>query len=492
MVLSKRAIHKPYRAEAWLDDSEKSYAPPGPVDASIAVNEILKLEAETIFRAGLEAVDPRLLITSILEREGDQLTVQGKRYQLNSNLKVVAFGKAVLGMIRATEDILGDHIVSGFANIPVGGQAALREVKPDLLPEPDSKVVINEGAANNLPDRSAMRGAQIILDTATQATADDILLVLISGGGSALLPYPAEDITLGEKLFTTSVLAENEATINELNTVRKHLSAIKGGHLAKAAGKAKVLTLILSDVIGDHLDTIASGPTVPDHSTFQDCWDIIQYRGVSKHLPPPVLERIDLGRKGKLPETPKPKASFFSNTQNVIVGNNKMAVQAAARKARNLGYNPLVLSTYIQGVGREVGRVYSAIALEVLQTGHPVPSPACIIGAGETTVRVKGTGTGGRNQEIALNAAIDLDGIQDVLLLCGGTDGQDGPTDAAGAFADGNTFARAKALGIDARRHLQENDSYTFFSKMNNLFITQLTGTNVMDLQVLLVNPEQK
>jgi glycerate 2-kinase len=447
----------------------------------------LRKDAEDIFRTCLEGVMPARLMHGKLERIDNTLVVDGQRYQLNHNVRIIAFGKAALGMIRAVEDILYDHVVGGYANIPVGAVNALGKSKPQLLPDSKSKVTLNEGAANNIPDKAAEKGARDIYEMACRAHKDDLLIVLISGGGSALLPLTAECIALDEKKVTTGMLSKSGATINELNAVRKHISTIKGGLLARAAAHATVVALMISDVLDDPLDVIASGPTCPDTSTFADALAVLNKYGLSNKVPSSVLNRLMDGEKGILPETPKVGDPAFDRVQNVIIGNNAIAVKAAKDRAGDLGYNTLVLTTLMRGEAREIAHACVAVAREVVKSGSPVTAPACIICSGETTVSVRGKGFGGRNQELALSAAMDLDACKDILLLSGATDGQDGPTDAAGAFADGDTIRRAEALGLDAVKYLQRNDSYNFFSKLDDLFFTGLTGTNVMDIQIILV-----
>jgi hydroxypyruvate reductase len=314
-----------------------------------------------------------------------------------------------------------------------------------------------------------------------------LILCLISGGASALLPLPAPPIALEEKQAVTQMLLASGASIQEINAVRKHLSAIKGGQLARMARPAKVISLLLSDVVGDQLDVIGSGPTAPDASTFADAQSVLDKYGLSARLPAAVRERIAAGVRGDLPETPKENDPAFRRTRNFIVGSNRLAVDAAEARARQLGFEPLVLSTTMEGETREVARVHAAIAREVVASGRPVKRPACLISGGETTVTLRGGGLGGRNQEFVLAAAIELAGCPGVVVLSAGTDGTDGPTDAAGAIADGTTVAAAAAKGLDARRYLADNDSFHFFEAAGGLLITGPTRTNVMDVRLVLV-----
>jgi hydroxypyruvate reductase len=313
---------------------------------------------------------------------------------------------------------------------------------------------------------------------------------LISGGGSALATWPVEGVSLADLQVATDALLRSGATINELNAVRKHLDRVKGGGIARIAGakRAQVLSLILSDVVGDPLDVIASGPTSPDSTTFADAWKVIESRGLAENIPSAIREHLLAGRRGEIQDTPKPGDALFERVQNVIVGSNRQAAQAAVKRAEELGFNALLLSTFVEGEAREVARVAAALAKEVVRYDQPVKKPACLVWGGETTVTVHGKGKGGRNQELALAAAIALDGWNGVLVKALGTDGTDGPTDAAGAIATGGTVVRARALGIDASVMLADNDAYHFFAPLGDLIITGPTGTNVNDLFFILVD----
>jgi hydroxypyruvate reductase len=289
------------------------------------------------------------------------------------------------------------------------------------------------------------------------------------------------------KQHTTKLLLNSGANIVEMNTVRKHLSSIKGGWLAALAHPARVLSLILSDVIGNSLDVIGSGITAPDSSTYADAVEILKRYELLSRVPAAVRERLEQGARGEAPETPKADHPAFSRTQNLIVGSNDLALNAARDRAKTLGYNPLVLSSFIEGETRDVARVHAAIAKEIRANQRPLRAPACIISGGETTVTIRGNGKGGRNQEFALAAAMDIDGLDGVVMLSGGTDGTDGPTDAAGAIADGMTARRARDRRLNAREYLADNDSYSFFDPLGDLIRTGPTGTNVMDVRLVLV-----
>jgi len=310
-------------------------------------------------------------------------------------------------------------------------------------------------------------------EIAAEAGPRDLLIGVISGGASALTPAPVPPMTLSQKQEMTKKLLASGATIHEINTVRKHLSSFKGGQLARRAYPAKTIALILSDVIGDDLDVIGSGPTVGDRSTVADARA--------------VLAKYKIAQTAEFHETPKPDDPAFERVQNIIVGSNEQAIDAAARQARALGYRTMVLSTMIEGETREVAGVHAAIAKEILATGRPLRPPACVLSGGETTVTIRGSGLGGRNQEFVLAAAIALEGSGPVTVLSAGTDGTDGPTDAAGAIADSSTVGRARAFGMDAAQFLANNDSYHFFERIEGLIKTGPTGTNVMDIRGVLV-----
>jgi glycerate 2-kinase len=420
----------------------------------------LRRQALRIFRAALKAADP---YQAVLRR----LRIDPAPYR---NIFVIGAGKASAQMARAIERLLGTRISGGLISVKDGHGAKLRRIE------------IHE-CGHPLPDARGVASARRIAQIASQAGPDDLVICLISGGASALLPLPAPPITLAEKQKTTRLLLHCGASIHEINCVRKHISRIKGGQLARLAYPATLLTLILSDVIGDDLDVIGSGPTVPDRSTFADARAIFEKYRIWNKLPFPVRDRLS----SAVEETPKPGDKIFENTNNIIVGSNALAVNAAAIEARRLGFHTLVLSTFIEGEAREVARVHVAIAKEIRATGRPLKTPACVISGGETTVTIRSSGLGGRNQEFALAAALDIAGLRDVAILSAGTDGTDGPTDAAGAIAYGTTLAHAEKLGLDAAAFLAHNDSYRFFETTGDLIKTGPTGTNVADVQVILV-----
>lgn len=437
----------------------------------------LRGDAAAIFESGLKAVDPVKAIKKRLKLENGILSLEGRKYNLAEyeNIYVVGMGKAAASMARAIEDILGELITQGIVNVKYGDSVPLKIIK------------INE-AGHPVPDESGLRGTKEIVELLEKSGIDDLVICLISGGGSALLPLPAGDITLEDKQYLTTALLHCGATIHEINALRKQISAVKGGRLARLAYPSTLISLILSDVIGDNLDVIASGPTVPDTHSFHDCLGIIDKYELKERAPGAVIEFIEKGCLGVHEGTPKPNDPVFERTQNVVIASNITAVSAAKDKAEELGYNSFLLSTFIHGETEEVAKVHTAIAKEIICSGNPVGRPACIISGGETTVTIEGEGLGGRNQEFVLAAAIDIEGLEDVVVLSAGTDGTDGPTDAAGAIADGATVNRARELGLDAYAHLSENDSYNFFKPLGDLLVTGPTHTNVMDIRLVLVS----
>lgn len=431
---------------------------------------------EQIFLKGLLAVDPERAVHNWVKRSGSELRVADRTYALDGFRKIILIGagKGTAPMARAIEEILGKWLTEGFIVVKYGHGLLLEKTK-----------VMEAG--HPIPDGAGIEATRFLLARLEECTKEDLVLCAFSGGGSALLPYPSPPVSFSEKQETTRLLLQSGAGIDEINAVRKHLSKSKGGALAKAAYPAAVVSLILSDVIGDRLDVIASGPTVPDSSTFGECLEILKRYRLTERIPKSVFKYLKDGAKGVHPETPKVGDPVFRRVQNVIVGSNRAALVAAEKEAALLGYNTVILSSRIQGEAREVAQVLAAIGKEIRESGHPVVAPACILAGGETTVSIRGEGKGGRNQELALSAAIALDGWEDIFLLSAGTDGTDGPTDAAGAFADGSTCLEARRAGLDPRNFLSRNDAYNFFNPLGGLLKTGPTRTNVMDLIFLLV-----
>jgi hydroxypyruvate reductase len=343
-------------------------------------------------------------------------------------------------------------------------------------------------AGHPIPDQNGYEGAKRIQGLLKESGPKDLVIFLLSGGGSALLPFPAEGIGLKEKQEVTQLLLDCGADIKEINTIRKHISQMKGGWLARWAYPSTVIGFILSDVVGDQLDVIGSGPSVPDPSTFDEAWEILKKYDLLNEISPSIQKHLRLGKEGGKKETPKPGDVVFERVYNSLIGSNILALRAAEKEATSLGLNTLVLSSSIVGETREAARFHTAIAKEVVSSGNPIPKPACILSGGETTVTIKGNGLGGRNQEFVLAGALEINGIKKVVLLSGGTDGTDGPTDATGAMADHTTVQRAKSMGLDPKAHLENNDAYPFFQKLGDLLITGPTHTNVMDVRILLVD----
>ena len=424
----------------------------------------LRRDALSIFKAALKAADPEAAVASRLERED---------FGCYRNIYVVGAGKAGAAMAHAAERVLGRRITRGVVNVKYGHVAKLRRIEMNECGHP-------------VPDKHGVDGARLIAQIAAGAGSDDLVLCLISGGASALLPLPPDPITLEEEQEVTKLLLACGASIHEINAIRKHLSGIKGGLLARLAWPAAVLSLLLSDVIGDYLDVIGSGPSAPDASTFASARAILEKYGILERVPAAVRERIEKGASGAIPETPKQGDRIFTRVRNVVIGSNRLAVDAAAARARQLGLRTMVLSTFVEGETREIARMHAAIAKEIAHAGHPLKPPACIITGGETTVTIRGDGLGGRNQEFVLAAAIDIAGLPNVVVMSAGTDGSDGPTDAAGAIADGRTMGRDPR----APDFLARNDSYHYFEGLRDLIVTGPTNTNVMDVRLILVGEQ--
>jgi glycerate 2-kinase len=419
----------------------------------------LRRDARAILKAALAAANPAAMVETALRsrRELD-------RYE---HIFVVGAGKAGGTMAHAAERVLGRRITAGCVAVKDGDAAKSRRIELRASGHP-------------VPDERGVAAAGRIAELCSGAGPRDLVLCLLSGGASALLPAPAPPVTLAEKQETTKLLLSSGATIHQINAVRKHISSIKGGRLAKLAALARVVTLALSDVVGDQLDVIGSGPTAPDASTFADALAVLDRFSLRARVPKSVREKLEAG----LEETPKPGDPMFEKVENLIVGSNQKALEAAAGKAKALGHRTLILASTIEGETCDVARMHAAIARQIREYGQPLKPPACVISGGETTVTIRGEGKGGRNQEFALAAAIDIAGLEKTLILSAGTDGTDGPTDAAGAIADGETCSRST---IDAAQALAQNHSYPFFEKLGDLIITGSTGTNVMDLHLLLV-----
>lgn len=467
---------------------------PGPRGWNEAVLQLLSsagIQAETpstiltrIFSAAIAAVDPYRAVLNATKFENNCLIIDGAIYPLAgyNRIVVVGAGKGTARMAMAVETLLGERISSGLVIVKEGHAT------------PPGRIEQIE-ASHPVPNKAGINGAQRILDMARTADEETLIICLLSGGASALLVAPVAGITLQDKQEVTSLLLKAGASISELNAVRKHLSAIKGGKLAQAAYPAQMVTLILSDVIGDRLDVIASGPTAPDASSFVDAWTVLGKYGLQEKIPLRVATYLQNGIAGAEPETVKTGAPCLSKTQNVIVGGISLALKAAQKKARQLGLASEVVTAQLQGEARGAANLLAQQARATL-ANLTIGEQLCLLFGGETTVTVTGDGKGGRNQELALCFAIEIDGQEGITLLGAGTDGNDGPTDAAGALVDGHTVKLARHLGIEPADYLAKNDSYGFFHRLDELsgghshFKPGPTGTNVMDITVILLSKD--
>jgi glycerate-2-kinase len=427
-----------------------------------------------LIRRALEAVDAGVALRRAVVKQGDVLRIGSRRYDLRRYDRVVAVGagKATAPMARALEGVLGRRLDSGLVIVKYGHSV------------PTSRIVVEE-AGHPLPDQAGQRAADRLRAIAASLTARDLLIVLLSGGASSLMPSPVRGLTLADKHRVTQQLLRCGATIREINAVRKHLSCLKGGRLAEST-RATVATLILSDVLGDDVSAIASGPTVPDPSTFQDAVDILNRYGISRTIPQRVCRYLENGRRGLVPETPKPGAKLFRRVHHCIVGNIEAAVVTATQTARAAGLRTVVHSVKVVGEAGTAGRKFGALARRIVDAGDPVRRPCCVVAGGETTVTVTGNGKGGRAQEFAAAAAQAIAGLKNVWVAAIGTDGTDGPTDAAGAVVTGETADRARRLGVDLNRALAQHNSYPALKRLGSHIVTGPTGTNVNDLYLLL------
>jgi glycerate 2-kinase len=434
--------------------------------------------AAELQQAALDAVDPATAINRHVRREGTDLIVAGRCYKLDDyeRVFVIGGGKAATPMTAAIAGLLDEQLDQGVLVTKYGHAGGVGSPSSAFDPSAFNIQIIEAG--HPVPDDNSVRGAQAVADLASRATTQDLVICLISGGGSALLTLPVPSLTLSGLQELTDALLRSGATIDEINAVRKHCSRIKGGNLARLVAPADVITLILSDVVGDPLDVIASGPTVPDTTTVTDAREVLERYGIYG----------DPENVSFLQETPKPGDIVFERVQHVLIGSNRQGAMAAVKKARELGFDALLLSTYIEGEAREVAKVAAGLAKGMHLHSDPLSPPACLVWGGETTVTVRGDGKGGRNQELALAAALALEGWTRVLVMALATDGTDGPTNAAGAVATGDTIGRARELGLDPWAALASNDSYHFFEALGDLILTGPTGTNVNDLLFVLVD----
>jgi len=437
-------------------------------------------EARRLVLNGLEEAlklaDPNSFLSRRVSRVNDVLQIDEWKFNLNNFKRIflVGAGKAGASMAAFIEFILRDKLTEGWVNVPKGSKASFSL----------RKVTIHE-ASHPIPDEASVAGALKVVEIVEKAEAEDLVICVLSGGGSSLMAYPREGLTLKDKQEIIRRLMLAGADIKELNCVRKHLSSIKGGWLAKKAYPATVISLILSDVIGDDLSVIASGPTAPDDSTFNDVEEILLRYNIWGEASESVKTFISKGKKGLIKETPKKDDECFSKTFNFIIGSNREVCIKLLEFYKKAGLNAIFLTSQLNGEAKNAGGFYSAILREVDSSNNPASKPCAIIIGGETTVTVKGEGLGGRNQEAMAYACIKIDGINGASIASIGTDGIDGVTDAAGAIIDGFTFQRSRKLGLNLKKILQNNDSYHFFKALNDLIFTGPTGTNVNDITII-------
>nr|WP_321402513.1 glycerate kinase [uncultured Desulfobacter sp.] len=446
-------------------------------------------DLKTIYQAAIKRVDPYTMVQSRVTLDGNTLNIRLDEREIHLSLDkfqkiyVIGAGKATAPMARAMEEILGGKLSGGIISVKTGHTDTLNKI--DIIE-----------AAHPVPDENSRVAAQQIIDMAEKGDETTLFINLISGGGSALLACPRQcrdaSITLGDKQKTTELLLACGADINEINRVRKLLSGVKGGKLARHMYPATSVNLILSDVVGDDLSAIASGPTAPDTTTVNQVLGIIKKYDLAARLPSRVAKLLESEAMQRSDNDPLTDDKIFAKVHNVLLGNNLSALNAARQKAQSLGYNTLVISSRITGEAREMARVFSGMAQDISLGNLLLERPACVLAGGETTVTIKGDGKGGRNQEMALSFLGELeahsDGIENTFFLAGATDGNDGPTDAAGAFASKAVLEAGKKAGLDINEYLGRNDSYTYFDRAGYLFKPGPTNTNVCDLQILIIN----
>ena len=453
--------------------------------------------ALTALEQALNAVDPKKMIESKITLKQNRLRIRQKEFNLKRFRRIIVIGggKASGEMAEALEEILGRRISAGIVNVPHKiRNSGIGKTSPGTVNrEVSSFSTTRNGliklhqAGHPIPDEAGLKGTKEILDLVSDVRKDDLVICLISGGGSSLMPLPRGEITLADIGQINDDLLMSGATINEVNTVRKHISDCKGGWLAKRTYPATVVNLVLSDVIGDPLEFIASGPTVPDSTTFGDAIDILKRYNLWKTLPPSAGTILVEGQKGLIPETPKEGDQVFRKVHSFVMGNNRLAALAACKGLQEKGLQSLLLTSYLEGEARHVGTMLASIVKEIRSSGNPLPKPCGIVAGGETTVTVVGDGKGGRNQEVALSAALRIAGMESSVVATLATDGVDGPTQAAGAIVDGYTITRSLALNLNPESFLDNNDSYSFFSEVNDQIVTGSTDTNVNDLAIIVV-----
>lgn len=432
-----------------------------------------------ILAASINSVNPETAIKKYVSQNAGKCVVGSITYNLEDyqNIYVVGAGKAGALMSRAITDILGEYLSAGIVIVKEGhiGETNFKKNLNIKLLE----------ASHPLPDERGVEGTKNIVNLLQSSGENDLIFCLISGGGSALLTAPVEDIQLRDLQILMNVLLGSGASINEVNSIRKHLDAIKGGGLTQIAAPATVISLILSDVLGNPLDVIASGPTVPDPSTFNDAYSVLEKYDIKEQIPTRIVNYLEKGVNGELRDTPKPGDPIFNNNQHIIIGGNNTAARSAIHEAKTLGFNTMLLTTYLQGEARHTGKFLASIAQQLRSSLPPIKLPACIVIGGETTVKILGEGRGGRNQELALGAVSGLHELSNTVLVTLATDGEDGPTDAAGAVVSGETLSKALEMEMDTFDYLNRNDSYSYFSALDDLIKTGPTRTNVNDLIII-------
>lgn len=443
----------------------------------LQADPVRRRPALDVMKAALDAVNPYEAVLRALQVEGSQLRLSGYSCDLDTRerILVVGAGKAGAPMSQAIETLLASRITAGLVVVKDGHAA------------PTDTITLCE-ARHPVPDTRGVAAGHRILELVRDTTDRDLVITLLSGGGSALLVAPAPGISLEDMQDMTRLLLAAGATINEINCLRKHCSILKGGQLARAIQPAPCLTLAVSDVIGSPLDVIASGPTVPDHSTWEDAWEIVTRFQLGPSLPAGIVRRLQAGRRGQAVDTPKPDDPAFADTRTLVVADNLTAARAAQAQAEACGFHARIMTTHLEGEAREVARVLTGFAREVQMHANPVPPPACLIFGGETTVSL-GTdyGQGGRNQELALAAAFALREMPRVLLAALATDGTDGPTDSAGALADAGTIPRGLARNLSPQYSLDQHDAYPYLVQTGDMLLTGPTFTNVNDLILVFI-----
>jgi hydroxypyruvate reductase len=444
---------------------------------NIPAPELSHAVGEIIIKA-IRAVDPCQCVLNALNLHDNALSIARQSISMGEvdNIYLISIGKAALPMAEAVIKVLNERITDGILVIKHQPDHNINDI-------PSSFRIIQGG--HPVPDQGSLSAGKSIFELLERTKPSDLVIFCISGGGSALVTYPYAGISLADLQELTKQLLACGASIDEINTIRKHLDRVKGGGLARAAYPARFISLVLSDVVGDPLNVIASGPTVPDSTSFRDAEVILRKYQLDEKISSSILSHLQNGAAGEIPDTPKESDPIFEGAITEIVGSNYTAARAALETAIKYGFNAQLLTTFFQGEASHVGRMLGAILRQIDKSGEPLKKPACIIAGGETTVTIKGEGIGGRNLEVALGAAKEIAGLARVAFISLATDGEDGPTDAAGAVASGATLQHAREKGLNPDQSLSNNDTFTFFQELGGLIRTGPTGTNVNDLYFL-------